>query len=125
MSTRAKLGRPLKHAPIFSKLEAGTLYCPATIASFAQTIGYIKKNDKEKKVLIRRIRATCFYIIKKYFPSEPDGMLQVKGQHPLAAYYGYRFQEVISAASRLRRNQKLKTKRRRNKIKKGAKKDHD
>lgn len=114
-----KIGRPLKYGGLFEKLEPYTIYAAGSISDFAAFIGYIHHNDPNRVALLRRIRSSCGYIIKKYdFPAEGDGQVVIKGQRPTPGWYGWRWQEAIRSNRKAHRNNQLRAMRRKNKKKK-------
>ncbi|CAM2009501.1 hypothetical protein [Acanthopleuribacter pedis] len=90
-------GRPMKYAVIIEQLDEDDLYTPATIADFAEEIGFIDSRDPERHRLERqRVRIAMGRFSNNHkFPDEGDGFVTLRGQPPIPAWFGWRWKNAI------------------------------
>ena len=85
-------GRPLKYAYLLKTLEQDSLYKPSTIA-VTLDVGHLPKDEQVKA---RRRARLCLGRMAKSrdFPPFGDGILNLPGQAPAPAWYGWRWQRL-------------------------------
>ena len=95
---KSPFGRPIKYGYIIAKLEDDTLYSPATIARFAAENGLLSSSDPETQAIERkRIRLALGRLASsREFPPFGDGTVNLKGQPPTPAWYGWRWRSAIA-----------------------------
>lgn len=95
---RRPIGRPMKYKGIIERLEEDDLYTPATIAAFAEKIGFVKDQDQAQKRLAKqRIRIALGRFSNNHgFPDEGDGMVTIKGQSPTPGWFGWRWKAALN-----------------------------
>ncbi len=88
----------MKYKGIIERLEEDDLYTPATIAAFAEKIGFVKDQDQAQKRLAKqRIRIALGRFSNNHgFPDEGDGMVTIKGQSPTPGWFGWRWKAALN-----------------------------
>lgn len=95
---KRQVGRPLKYKPYIMALDDNELYSPAKIV-----INGIEKNlmpdnltKEERNDLRRKIRHTLSRFRKSHqFPGEGDGFVELPGQSPTPAWFGWRWKDAV------------------------------
>ena len=92
------IGRPMKYRKLIERLEEDELYTPATIAMFADELGFIRDGDeKSKRLDHQRIRIALGRFSNNHgFPDEGDGMVTIKGQSPTPGWFGWRWKAAVN-----------------------------
>jgi len=87
-------GRPLKYIDAFKNLDDKDVYSPAKIARLhVDTLKNL--SEDERKELLRRMRHTFSRFRKSHgFENTGDGTVELKGQSPVIAWFGYRWKEA-------------------------------
>ncbi|MBO1317961.1 hypothetical protein [Acanthopleuribacter pedis] len=87
----------MKYSELIEQLNEDEIYTPATIADYAETIGYISGQDPEEVRLVRqRIRIAMGRFSNNHnFPDEGDGFVTLRGQPPTPGWFGWRWISAI------------------------------
>ncbi|CAM2009156.1 hypothetical protein [Acanthopleuribacter pedis] len=87
----------MKYSIIIEQLDEDEIYTPATIADFAEQIGYIDTSDPERYRLERqRVRIAMGRFSNNHrFPDEGDGFVTLRGQPPIPGWFGWRWKAAI------------------------------
>ena len=92
-----RCGRPYKYAHFLNSLEDNTLYCPASIVSHGEGLGYFRGNTGDNLFLAKqRVRITLGRLSNNHdFPLGGDGLVIVKGQAPIPGWLGSRWKAAL------------------------------
>ena len=95
------IGRPMKYKEIIMLLDNNELYTPASIAAFAEKIGFVRGGDnKARRLDKQRIRISLGRFSNNHeFPDEGDGMVLLWGQAPTPGWFGWRWKEAAAPKS--------------------------
>jgi len=96
---KRRQGRPNKYALVLESLDPQKLYCPSLISdhAIAHCIPPFEKDMPVEDLLLlrQRIRITLGRLAHNAgFPESGDGIVSVKGQSGIRAYWGERWQNA-------------------------------
>jgi len=86
----------MKYKKVILQLDNYELYTPASIAAFAEKMGFFKSTDANSRRLDKqRIRISLGRFSNNHgFPDEGDGMVLLWGQAPTPGWFGWRWKEA-------------------------------
>ena len=95
---KKSVGRPMKYDSVLYMIRDDVVYSPASIAKFAESIGYFAKilDPKEVKKKKLRLRTSMGRFSNNHsFPDQGDGTVRIKGQSPTPGWFGWRWKAAL------------------------------